>query len=336
MRAIIGRGDTTSHAGARIDYDRCGPPAARIEPGARRERPDHTTNFDNRGDAMHPSEWFGTMLSEFTASALLLVAGYFVGGQRERRRLRGKALHQYDFYPYVSTPEKFAEFSLKDFRLGIHYLLRNLDVRAGRQLIFIGEQNHVRQQLGAEDLRAYERLYAKCHGASVTDDSHEFMENYRNIVRLLGRTFPHMGIEVLLHDLSNPTKSITCIEGGEVTGRTLEMGTTTLLVDLMRRVHQNQDKLNYELNIGARRFKCTTIPIVRKDYGVVGAICINIDINYVSEYVMASAERTAEFLRQYCQTDMKLDENILSKDEYRRAQEGKKHFRDSGAAAGGA
>ena len=77
----------------------------------------------------------------------------------------------------------------------------------------------MRQQLGPEDLRAYERLFAKYHGASVKSDMNEYLENYRNIARLLGRTFPHMGIEVLVHDLSNPSKSITCIEGGEVTGR---------------------------------------------------------------------------------------------------------------------
>jgi hypothetical protein len=64
---------------------------------------------------------------------------------------------------------------------------------------------------------------------------------------------------------------------------------------------------------------------------VVGAICINIDINYVTEHVMASAERMTDFLRQYCHTDMKLDENILSKEEYRRSQSGKKHFRDAEA-----
>jgi predicted transcriptional regulator YheO len=274
-------------------------------------------------------EWFGTMLSEFTASALLLIAGFLIGRYRERRRSKGKDLHQYDFYPYISTPENFAEFSLKDFRLGVHFLLRNADARAARQLIFIGEQNNVRQQLGAEDLRAYERLFTKYHGRSVTDDSQAFLENYRNMVRLIGRTFPHMGIEILLHDLSNPSKSITSIEGAEVTGRALEMGTTTLLVDLMRRVNQNQDKLNYELKIGTRRFKCTSVPIVRKDYGVVAAICINIDVNYISDYVLTSAERTAEFFQQYSQVDMQLDENILSKDEYRRAKAGKRHFRDT-------
>jgi predicted transcriptional regulator YheO len=278
---------------------------------------------------MFHGEFLTTMLSEFTASALLLIAGFYIGRYRERRRLKGKALDEYDFYPYVSTAEHFAEFSLKDFRHGVHYLLGNRDLRASRQLIFIGEQNNVRAQLAPEDLRAYERLYARCHGKSVSDDTREFLENYRNIARLLGRTFPHMGIEVLVHDLANPTRSITCIEGGEVTGRSLEMGTTTLLLDLKRRVNQNQDKLNYELRIGARRFKCTTIPILRKEYGVVGAICINIDVNYINDYVLTTAERTAEFFRHYCHADMHLDENILSKDEYRQAQAGKRYFRDA-------
>ena len=278
------------------------------------------------------TEWLLTMLSEFTASALLVAAGFLVGRYRERRRLKGKSLHEYDFYPYIATPERFAEFSLKDFRLGVHVLLRDQDARAARQLIFIGEQNNVRTQLSPEDLRAYERLYARHHGASVTTDSRAFLDNYRNIARLFGRTFQHMGIEVLIHDLSNPSKSITCIEGGETTGRSLEMGTTTLLVDLMRRVNQNQEKLNYELHIGARHFKCTTVPIMRKDFGVVGAICINIDVNFISDYVLTSAEHTAEFFRQYCQIDMQLDENILSKDEYRRAQAGKKHYRDTATA----
>jgi len=210
----------------------------------------------------------------------------------------------------------------------MHHFLRNSDPRAARQLIFIGEQNNVKDQLGGSDLRTYEQLIAKYHGAAVADDAKEFLENYRNIARLIGRTFPNMGIEILVHDLANPTHSITTIESGEVTGRVVGMGTTKLLIDLMRRVNLGQDKLNYELNIGARRFKCTTIPIMRKEFGVVGAICINIDINYIRDEVLPSTERIAEFFRNYCRTDMKLDENILSRDEYEKAVAGKKHFRD--------
>jgi len=258
-----------------------------------------------------------------------VAGGYLVGSYRERKSLKGRGLDEYDFYPYESTPENFAEFSLKDFRLGVHYFLRNTDARAARQLIFIGEQNDVRGQLDAAERAAYEKLYAKYDGKSIADDTHEFMENYRNIVRLIGRTYRNMGIEVLLHDLSNPTRSIAAIEGGDTTGRSLGMGTTTLLIDLKRRRALNQDKLNYELNIGARRFKCTTIPIVRKDYGVIGAVCINIDINYVRDDVLSSAEKVQEFLARYCQTDMQLEENILSRDEYQLALHGKRHFRDT-------
>jgi predicted transcriptional regulator YheO len=273
--------------------------------------------------------WVSKFIVEMAVSLVLLVAGFLIGRYRERKRLQGRSLDEYDFYPYTSTHENFAEFSLKDFRLGIHYFLRNTDPRAARQLIFIGEQNQVRDRLDAAERQAYEKLFARYDGRTIADDAQEFLENYRNLVRLIGRTFRNMGIEVLLHDLSNPTRSIVAIEGGDTTGRSLSMGTTTLLIDLKRRRALNQDKLNYELNIGARRFKCTTIPIVRKDYGVVGAVCINIDVNYVRDEVLPSAERVREFLARYCQTDMQLEENILSRDEYQQALRGKRHFRDA-------
>jgi predicted transcriptional regulator YheO len=276
------------------------------------------------------------VLAEALVSVLLLGLGFFVGKYRERRQRRGRDLTEYDFYPYQTTAENFAEFSLRDFRLGMHYLLRNRDARAARQLIFIGEQNNVRELLDQKDKQSFEKFFARYRGGEITSDANEYMENYRNIVRLLGKTFPHMGIEILLHDLANPTRSVVWIEGAEVTGRSLHMGTTTLLVDLKKRRALNEDKLNYELNLGARRFKCTTIPIVRKEYGVVGAICMNIDINYIRDEVLQSAERTAEFLGHYCQTDMQLSENILSKAEYQKALQGKRHFRDTGTGTGAA
>ncbi|MDA0707401.1 MAG: PAS domain-containing protein [Proteobacteria bacterium] len=96
----------------------------------------------------------------------------------------------------------------------------------------------------------------------------------------------------------------------------------------MPRRLRNQDKLNYELNIGARKFKCTTIPIYRENCGLVGAICINVDANYLQEEVRRTPENVAAFINALCKTDMQLEENILSKDEYEKALAGKRHFRD--------
>jgi len=273
---------------------------------------------------------FGSIVENLVAgllgSAIVFAGGFLVGRYREQRRIRGRNLEDYDFYPFVIDRDNFPQFDLANFRRGVGHFLRHSDATAARQLIFIGEQNEVRHELDREALADYERLYAKYGGERLVEDNNEFLENYKRIVRLVGRTFRDMGIEVLLHNLANPAKSICAIEGGAVTGRALEMGTTSLVIDLKKRRLLNQDKLNYELEIGARRFKCTTIPIYRREYGLVAALCINIDVNYVCDDVQSSPERIAEFLRKYSRTDMQLEENILSREEYAQAVAGKRHW----------
>lgn len=273
--------------------------------------------------------WLMDLATNLLVSLILFAVGFLVGKRRERALLAGRNLEQYDFYPFTVDEDGFPAFSLPHFQRGVQHLLRRPDAMAAAQLIVLGEQNGVRYQLEAEALAEYEKLYARNHGQRVMQDSSEYLDNYRRIVRLLGATFRDMGIEILLHDLVNPSRSITCIAGGEVTGRSEGMGTTSLVIDLKRRRALNQDKLNYGLQIGARSFKCTTIPIVRERYGIVGAICMNIDVNYVRDHVLASPENTREFLERYCSVDMRLDENILSRPEFERALAGKRHWRDS-------
>ena len=71
-------------------------------------------------------------------------------------------------------------------------------------------------------------------------------------------------------------------------------------------------------------------PIKRKEFGIVGAICINVDANYITEEVLKDRQRIEHWFANFCRTDMQLDENILSKDEYAKALKGKHHFKDEG------
>lgn len=263
------------------------------------------------------------------ASGVLLAGGFFWGKMAERRRT-GRNLETYDFYPFKVDADGMSAFDLDAFRRGVHHFLRNRDYKAARQLIFLGEQHGVRATLGDADRAAYERLFAKYDGGSVASDMQDFLENYARLVRLLGESFPNQGIEVLLHNLADPGHSLAALENN-VTGRRLGDGTTNLLVDLKRRQRTQQDKLNYELVIGARRFKCTTVPILRRDYGVVGAVCVNVDVNYLLDEVLPHPDRVQAFFRDLCHTDQRLDENILSRDEYAKALAGKRHFRDHAA-----
>src|SRR6186713_1703863 len=93
------------------------------------------------------SELTINVVASIIVSLLFLGLGFLWGKYKERQRKFGKNLDEYDFYPFTVTRENFGEFSLKDFRLGMHYFLKNEEHTAARQLIFIGEQNNVRAQL---------------------------------------------------------------------------------------------------------------------------------------------------------------------------------------------
>lgn len=265
---------------------------------------------------------------------VLFYLGYLFGKRPTQNSARLKRIEEYPFYPFVTNEHGIVEFSQPLFNEAVSYLIKNKNPFAAKQLIIIGEQNIVRDILPTSDLNNYLVLYNKYEGKKLLYENDQFMENYKRIVTLIGKSFKGTGIEILLHNLVNPTKSVIAIENGEVTGRKLENGTTNLLLDLKTRKLQNQDKLNYQLNIGSRMFKCTTIPIFRTDYGLVGAICINVDANFIRHEVMSKKEKLESFIENLVKTDFQLNENILSKEEYKAALNGKKHYLDDALLSG--
>ncbi len=270
---------------------------------------------------------FAELFVNIAASVVLLGFGFVFGKFRERQLNRGKNLEEYDFYPFQLDERKILHFDRQKFVAATRYLIGHRDAVAARQLILIGEQNDVSNVLGGEELADYRKLYSRFGGDSIIDDNARFLGNYKRIVRLIGDSFPDCGIEILLHNLTNPARALFHLKNN-VTGRNVEAPATNLVLDLKTRGLQDQDKLNYELNIGARKFKCTTIPIYREGYGLVGAICINVDVNYLQQEVRNDPQLLDAFFAALCKTEMVLDENILSNDEFEKAQAGKRHFRD--------
>jgi class 3 adenylate cyclase len=249
-------------------------------------------------------------------------AGTDDAGQIERR------LEEYEFYPFVVNRDGHVEFDPDAFDEAVVHFLQERNERAARELVVIGEQNLVRDTSPSDRLGRYEQLYRLYDGDGVVSDNDAFLENYKRIVNQLGRSFPNTGIEILLHNLVNPSRSLVAIENGEVTGRSVGSGATNLVLDLKTRRQRGEDKVNYELNIGPRQFKCTTIPIFRANFGLVGAVCINIDTHFIRDAAVTDDGRLDAFIDNLLRTDFGLDENILSKSEYQNALNGKRHFLD--------
>jgi class 3 adenylate cyclase len=239
-----------------------------------------------------------------------------------------KRLEEYDFYPFTVDATGHVAFDPESFNVAVTHLLDERNTRAAREMIVIGEQNLIRDTFPSDWLENYKQLYGRYDGDGVVSDNDLFLENYVRIVHQIGRSFPNSGVEVLLHNLVNPSRSLVAIENGEVTGRKIGSGATNLVLDLKTRRQRGEDKVTYEINLGSRQFKCTTVPIFRPEYGLVGALCINIDTHFIRDAAAAGDNRLEALVDNLLRTDFVLDENILSKDEYRNAERGKRHFLD--------
>lgn len=270
----------------------------------------------------------------FVVGLVAVGAGaYLLGRRKQGPSQRAPAvdqprLEEYDFYPFVVNDQGHVEFDADAFNRAVTHFLGEQNERAAKELIVIGEQNLVRETFPTDWLQNYKALYEHYRGDDVVSDNTLFLENYARIVHQFGRSFPNAGIEVLLHNLVNPSRSLVAIENGVVTGRRVGSGATNLVLDLKTRRQQGTDKVNYELNIGSRQFKCTTVPIFRADYGLVGAVCINVDAHFIRDVATVGGAHLDAFVDNLLRTDFELDENILSPDEYRNAQRGKRHYLD--------
>lgn len=261
------------------------------------------------------------------ASLIFLGAGYLFGKYRERQSRLGKNLEEYDFYPFSLDDKQILHFDLSQFNAAVRYFLSKSNPNAAGQLVLIGRQHNVENVLSGPERESWRSLFRKYHGKELLEETTAYLENFKRIVDLIGDSFPDTGIEILLHNLSNPGKALYHIKNN-VTGRNIDAPATNLVLDLKTRKLANHNKLNYQLSIGSRTFKCTTIPIYHENYGLVGAICINVDVNYIKDVVSVDEQVRSSFLASICRTEMVLDENILSSIEHEKAENGKRHFRD--------
>ena len=58
------------------------------------------------------------------------------------------------------------------------------------------------------DFKNYRKLYHKFIGDKIIDDTRKYMQNYKRIIRLIGDSFPDIGMEILLYNLANPSKTL--------------------------------------------------------------------------------------------------------------------------------
>jgi predicted transcriptional regulator YheO len=212
------------------------------------------------------------------------------------KTLTGKPLAAYDdIYPIVVDGSGILHLDKDRFVNAVAYLNEQPSQQAIADLIYLGQQNNITLELSSEQKAAYQKVASKLSTddiARITEQRDNLFRTYRDIVNGIGQTFAGTGIEIVLHDTRNPIKSIVAIQN-TIFGRQLGGPNTNFGVQLIKDYSavnlRGSSYISYPLAAkDGRAVKSSTVPLFDERYGLIGFICINIDISKVR-----SADRAA-------------------------------------------
>ena len=212
------------------------------------------------------------------------------------KTLTGKPLAAYDdIYPIVVDGSGILHLDKDRFVNAVAYLNEQPSQQAIADLIYLGQQNNITLELSSEQKAAYQKVASKLSTddiARITEQRDNLFRTYRDIVNGIGQTFAGTGIEIVLHDTRNPIKSIVAIQN-TIFGRLLGGPNTNFGVQLIKDYSavnlRGSSYISYPLAAkDGRAVKSSTVPLFDERYGLIGFICINIDISKVR-----SADRAA-------------------------------------------
>jgi predicted transcriptional regulator YheO len=219
---------------------------------------------------------------------------------RVSARIPGKRLFQHEgYYPIDLDRGNNPSLNRRIFvRALAHFTERaNYDRLAAMDLVFLREDNRSDEidVLEHGDLPLYEELLRAYDLAefsiSCRTENARIFENYIRIVNNIGDTLKGVHSEILLHNVRNPIRSIIAARNSEeVSGRKVGDPSTRFVVqyvkDQGRRLVQAMEggsKVSYLKQFGrTKRVKASTIPLYHDQYGLIGILCVNIDIDAVN------------------------------------------------------
>lgn len=97
----------------------------------------------------------------------------------------------------------------------------------------------------------------------------------KGLAKILGPDY-----EIVLHDISNPEKSIIAIENGHITGRDIGGPLTDLGLYLLNssKFKDTNYLANYLTEVNGKKLRSTTIFIRDENKNIIGFLCINYDM----------------------------------------------------------
>ena len=244
-------------------------------------------------------------------------------GFRERREagtrqrtIKGRRLFEYEgLYPVDIAPRtNLPSLNSDTYVHALRYFLKEdvHDRLAAMDLVYLREDNrqHLGDVLPTEETNPYEQLIDKYSleefQVTYSQEARGLFRNVERIVNDLGDTLSGVNFEVLLHDVRNPLRSIIAVKNA-FSGRRLYDPSTRFVVQYVR--HQGKHLIE-AMQSGSlvaypkqftqgKRVKATTTPLYDDRYGLIGILCLNIDIETIGAF---DEDERMRFFDNYART----------------------------------
>jgi len=220
----------------------------------------------------------------------------------EKTGIKGKRLFQHKgYYPIELDEDTNIPRLNRDIYIeAMKYLLKdkNYDRLAAMDLVYLRKDNIIDKGdiLTDADLELYENIIRKYdlfdYLEKFDEENKKIFNNFIRIVNDIGETFKDVYMEILLHNVRNPLRSIiACRNSENISGRKMFDPSTRFVVQFVR----NQGRMLYKAMEGGskvsyfkqfnkeKNVKATTIPFYHEKYGLIGILCINIDIDSINQ-----------------------------------------------------
>lgn len=226
----------------------------------------------------------------------------------------GKRLFQYEgYYPIDINEKNEPSLNANKFVRAIEYFLKdeNNEYSAVTDLIYLREDNlaHINDILKTPKAKAlYQELVEKYKLENFVGKFHEqekIFENYVRLVEDIGDTFKDVYMEILLHNVRNPLRSIIALRNTKnISGRQKFDASTRFVVQFVKdqgkklmQAMTSGSKVSYWKQFNkTKKVKATTIPLYHEKYGLIAILCINIDIDAIQSLKPKNKD---EFFRNY-------------------------------------
>lgn len=226
--------------------------------------------------------------------ALLIVAltGYIFtdmekGSVSDLGALPGDPLAAYtDIYPIKVLEGGRLTLDKDIFMKAVDFLSKNHSPKAIADLIYVGQSNNISLLLNQNEQHRYKKLlnlpvYKDLQ--AINEHRNKMFQVYRDIVNGIGKTFAGTRMEIVLHDTRNPLQSVVAIQN-PISGRRLGDSTTNFGIELIKDYsvvrNRGTNYVSYPLKLkDGRNIKSSTIPLYDDTHGLIGFICLNVDIS---------------------------------------------------------